>query len=189
MPWRLIEKRTNSNIHHTVTDGPFAVQICHRCTFDPKKKNPYWDIARLCWKINSFLPEVSVCRRCTEKIIKIEKAFSVLLWASQATCRSFQQSPQLPAVTAASSSRHSFQQSLQQTSNLIHNWQLQMQDGIFQSLPLLTVSSIRRLYVDKRLLIEVVTVAPSHGRVDLTPTFISNRGRDRRIGVSTWHQH
>ena len=34
-----------------------------------------------------------------------------------------------------------------------------MQDGIFQSLPLLTVSSIRRLYVDKHLLIEVMTVA------------------------------
>ena len=34
-----------------------------------------------------------------------------------------------------------------------------MQDGIFQALPLLTVSSIRRLYVDKHLLIEVATVA------------------------------
>ena len=33
-----------------------------------------------------------------------------------------------------------------------------MQDDIFQALPLLTVSSIRRLYVDKHLLIEVVTV-------------------------------
>ena len=41
-PWTLMGKRTNSNIHQTVTDGPFAVQICHRRTFYPKKKNPYW---------------------------------------------------------------------------------------------------------------------------------------------------
>ena len=34
-----------------------------------------------------------------------------------------------------------------------------MQDGVFQALPLLTVSSIRRLYVDIRLLVEVATVA------------------------------
>ena len=36
-----------------------------------------------------------------------------------------------------------------------------MQDGVFQATPLLTVSLIHclyRLYVDKRLLIEVVTV-------------------------------
>ena len=36
-----------------------------------------------------------------------------------------------------------------------------MQDGVFQATPLLTVSPIRRLYglyVDKRLLIEVITV-------------------------------
>ena len=33
-----------------------------------------------------------------------------------------------------------------------------MQDGVFQSLPLLTLSSIFCLYVDKRLLIEVATV-------------------------------
>ena len=32
-------KRTNSNIHCTVTDGPFAMQVCQRCTFDPKKKS------------------------------------------------------------------------------------------------------------------------------------------------------
>ena len=41
MPWRLMRKWTNSNICCTVTDGSFAVQICQRCTFDPKKKNPY----------------------------------------------------------------------------------------------------------------------------------------------------
>ena len=30
------------NIRRTVTDRPFAMQICQGCTFDPKKKNPYW---------------------------------------------------------------------------------------------------------------------------------------------------
>ena len=35
-------KRTNSNIRRTVTYAPFAMQLCQRCTFDPKKKNPYW---------------------------------------------------------------------------------------------------------------------------------------------------
>ena len=85
------------------------------------------------WKINSFLSEILVCWSCTEKItIKIEKAFSVILRA-------------LPAT------RHSFQQLPQQTSDLIHNWQLQMQDGVFQALPLLTVSLIRRLYVDMNI--------------------------------------
>ena len=39
MPWRLMGKWTNSNIHCTVTDGSFTTQ---RCTFDPKKKNPFW---------------------------------------------------------------------------------------------------------------------------------------------------
>ena len=33
-----------------------------------------------------------------------------------------------------------------------------MQDSIFQALPFFTVSLIRRLYVDKRLLIEVMTL-------------------------------
>ena len=75
-----------------------------------------------------------------EKIIKILRALSIILRASLATRCSFQLSPQ-------------------QTSDLIHNWQLQMQNGVFQALPLLTVSSIHRLYVDKCLLIEVVTVA------------------------------
>ena len=48
----------------------------------------------------------------------------------------------------------SFQPSLQrptvpqQTSDLIHNWQLQMQDGIFQATPLLTLSAICHLHVD-----------------------------------------
>ena len=82
-----------------------------------------------CWKINSFLSEISVCLSCTKKIIKIERAFFVILRASLATRRSFQLLPQ-------------------QTSNLIHNWQLQMQDGIFQDLPLLTVALIHQLYVD-----------------------------------------
>ena len=47
------------------------------------------------WKINSFLSEISVCRSCAEKIIiKIERVFSVILLASPATRHSFQQSPQ-----------------------------------------------------------------------------------------------
>ena len=55
-----------------------------------------------CWKINSFLSEISVCCSCTEKItIKIERAFSVILQALPATCRSFQQTPQLPTVAVA----------------------------------------------------------------------------------------
>ena len=48
-----------------------------------------------------------------------------------------------------------------------------MEDGIFQSLPFLIVSLIRRLYVDKHLLIEV----------DLAPTFINNIGRDHRVAA------
>ena len=53
------------------------------------------------WKINSFLSEISVCWRCTEKItIQIERAFSVILRASPATLRSFQASPQHPTVAA-----------------------------------------------------------------------------------------
>ena len=43
---------------------------------------------------------------------------------------------------------------------------------------------IRQLNLDKHLRIEVLTMA-----VDLAPTFINNRGRDRRIGRSTWRQH
>ena len=53
------------------------------------------------WKINSFLSEISVCWRCTEKItIQIERAFSVILRASPATLRSFQPLPQHPIVAA-----------------------------------------------------------------------------------------
>ena len=37
---------TNSNIRTAVTDGPFAVQICQRCTFDPKKEIPCWPYIR-----------------------------------------------------------------------------------------------------------------------------------------------
>ena len=39
---RLMGKWTNSNICSEVTGGSFAVQICQRCTFDPKKEIPYW---------------------------------------------------------------------------------------------------------------------------------------------------
>ena len=89
---------------------------------------------KLDWKINCFLFEILVCWSCTKKItIKIERAFSIILLALSATRCSFQQWPQLPTVTVA---------------NLRFNKQLQMQDGIFQALPLLTVSSIPRLYVD-----------------------------------------
>ena len=45
-----------------------------------------WYYIHPCWKINSFLSEISVCRSCTEKIIKIERAVSVILRASPATC-------------------------------------------------------------------------------------------------------
>ena len=33
---------TNLNNCNTVTDGPFAMQICWRCMVNHKKKNPYW---------------------------------------------------------------------------------------------------------------------------------------------------
>ena len=33
---------TNSNIRHTVTDGPCLSVNMSKCTFNPKKKNPYW---------------------------------------------------------------------------------------------------------------------------------------------------
>ena len=39
-PWRLMGKRTNSNVHNTVTNWPFAVQIIDVCLI-LKKKNPY----------------------------------------------------------------------------------------------------------------------------------------------------
>ena len=42
MPQRLMGQWTNSNNRRSVTDGPFAVQICRGCTDDHKKKNPYW---------------------------------------------------------------------------------------------------------------------------------------------------
>ena len=49
------------------------------------KREVFWHskaYSSLYWKINSFLPEVSVCWRCTEKMtIKIERAFSVILRA------------------------------------------------------------------------------------------------------------
>ena len=79
----------------------FPSRVAPRATSQP---------LRPCWKINSFLSEVSVCWSCTEKIIKIERAFSVILRALPVTrrsfqhFRSFQQSPQLPTVAATSSS-------------------------------------------------------------------------------------
>ena len=51
------------------------------------------------WKINSFLSEISDCWSCTEKIrIKKERAFSIILWASPAICRSLQQCRSKPHV-------------------------------------------------------------------------------------------
>ena len=75
------------------------------------------------WKINRFLSEVLVCWSCAEKItIKIERAFSVTLWALPATRRSFQQSPQLPTVTATSSSCCNLQQLLWPLETLPHSF-------------------------------------------------------------------
>ena len=126
----------------------------------------------LWWKINSFLPEISVCWNCTEKItIKIERAFSVILSASPATRRSFQLSPHHPTVP-------------QKTSDLIRNWQLQMQDGIFQATPLLTVSAICCVCWHKHLLIEVATMACRLG-----VKVYCNRCCNRSVGESTWRQH
>ena len=39
---RLMGQWTNSNIHRTVTDGPFWHVNMSKGTFDNKKKNPYW---------------------------------------------------------------------------------------------------------------------------------------------------
>ena len=41
-----MEQWTNSNNRRTVTDGPFAMQICRGCMVDHKKKNPYWSPRR-----------------------------------------------------------------------------------------------------------------------------------------------
>ena len=122
------------------------------------------------WKINSFLSEIMVCWSCMEKIIKIKRAFSVIFWASPATRRSFQPLPQHPTVP-------------QQTSDLIHSWQLQMQDVVFQATPLLTISAICCLYVDKHLLIEVATMACRLGA-----NVYCNTCCNRRVGESTWRQ-
>ena len=57
------------------------------------------------WKIHSFLSEVSVCWSCTEKQqLKQKEHFPSYcsLRALPATCRSFQQSPQPPAVAITS---------------------------------------------------------------------------------------
>ena len=39
----LMGQWTNSNIRRTVTDGPFLRENMSKCTFNPKKKNPYWE--------------------------------------------------------------------------------------------------------------------------------------------------
>ena len=90
-----------------------------------------------CWKINSFLSEISACWSYKEKI---ERVFSVILWALPATRRSFQQLPQ-------------------QNSNLMHNWQLQMQDGVFQACHCSLFVDLSSVCWHKRLLIDISTVA------------------------------
>ena len=40
--WRFLGKWTNSNIRRAVTDGPFSVEMCQECKFNPKKEIPYW---------------------------------------------------------------------------------------------------------------------------------------------------
>ena len=100
-----------------------------------------------CWKINSFLSEISVCRSCAEKRIKIERAFSIILRASPATHRSLQQSPQLPTVTVA---------------NLRFNKQLATADArwLFPSTALVgCIVDSSTVCWHKCLLIEVATVA------------------------------
>ena len=94
--------------------------------------------------------------------IKIERVFSVKFRASPAIRRSFQPSPQPPTV-------------LQQTSDLIHNWLLQMQDGIFQATPLLTLLVTCRLHVDINVY--------CRGR-----DVYCNRCCNYRVGESTWSQ-
>ena len=87
-------------------EPPDAVVICQKLRRGDRSYSEVSETAvRPCWKMNSFLSEVLVCWSCTEKItIKIERAFSVILQASSVTSSSFQQSPQLPTVGAASNS-------------------------------------------------------------------------------------
>ena len=99
------------------------------------------------WKINSFLSEISVCWRCAEKLtIQIERAFSVILQASLATCRSFQPLPQRPTVA---------------TENLRFNTPLATANARWR-LPSHTIvdciADSSTVCWHKRLLIEVVTV-------------------------------
>ena len=105
-----------------------------------------------CWKINSFLSEISVCWSCTKKItIEIEIAFFVILWALPATRRSFQQSSQLPTVAVA---------------NLRFNKQLATANARWRlPSPALVDCVIDSSTVcwHKHLLIEVVTVALTGG--------------------------
>ena len=44
-PWIFLGKWTNSNIHLTVSDGPFSAEIFQGCTFNPKMEIPYWNLA------------------------------------------------------------------------------------------------------------------------------------------------
>ena len=128
------------------------------------------------WKINSFLSEISVCWSCTEKIrIKIERAFSVILWASPATRRSFQPSLQRPTVAA---------------ENLRFNTQLATANARWR-LPSHTIvvsigdpSSVSTVCWHKRLLIEVVTMA-----FRLGANVYCNRGHNSLVGESTWSQN
>ena len=104
----MIKKKYNSNgRQNTLPNNLYGDKycLCEHCTFFVKselKCEPNENTVGLPrWKINSFLSEISVCWRCTEKIIiQIERAFSVILRASPATRRSFQPSPQHPTVAA-----------------------------------------------------------------------------------------
>ena len=40
--WRLMGQWTNSNIRLSLTDGPKGRANMSKCTFNQKKKNPYW---------------------------------------------------------------------------------------------------------------------------------------------------
>ena len=42
---------TYSTIRHTVTDVPFLRANMLKCTFNPKKKNPFWSIDELLYNI------------------------------------------------------------------------------------------------------------------------------------------
>ena len=59
-----------------------------------------------------------------------------------------------------------------------------MQDGVFQATPLLTLSVICRLHVDKRLLIEVAMfIVIDVATIVLASQLGANRGRDHRANL------